>query len=353
MRFVVRLVLVCGAALPCLSQATGAVSGLPKDPRAVFAAAAPFYDFSDAALKPWHLKATYQLYDEKGKKGEQGTFEYWWASPKLYRSTWSRPGATYTDWHTSDGNQMYVASGGALKFFEFKLEKALLSPLPDAADLDLSNVHLDRQTESEQGAKMPCIMLNPMKPGDNKTDSAPLGLFPTYCFDQQMPVLRASYSFEGLTSNFNKIVKTQGKFLAREILFFEEKNEILSAEVGTVEGLAPADPALIPSPDAKPVKMFPVIPISGGVAQGLLIKKDAPVYPQDAKAAHASGRVILQVTIGTDGRVHDLHVISAPFPSLAASALSCVSKWEYKPYVLDGAPMEVETTINVIFTLGR
>jgi hypothetical protein len=67
--------------------------GLPNDPREVFAMAAPHYDFADPALKPFHIKAAYQLYDEKGKPSEQGTFEYWWASPPAYRATWTRPGA--------------------------------------------------------------------------------------------------------------------------------------------------------------------------------------------------------------------------------------------------------------------
>jgi hypothetical protein len=108
---------------------------LPKDPKEVFAAAAPFYDFNDASLKPWHLKASYQLYDGDGKPTEQGTYEYWWASPKVYRSTWTRPGATYTEWHTADAKRAYKVSGGALSFFEFRLQKSLLSPLPKPGDL--------------------------------------------------------------------------------------------------------------------------------------------------------------------------------------------------------------------------
>ncbi len=60
--------LYLAAALPGFAQAPASAGpGLPKDPREVFAAAAPFYDFTSPELKPWHLKATYQLYDEKGK----------------------------------------------------------------------------------------------------------------------------------------------------------------------------------------------------------------------------------------------------------------------------------------------
>jgi TonB family protein len=352
MRFLLGLILICGAALPCLGQVAGDAAGLPKEPREIFAAAAPFYDFNDAALKPWHLKASYQLYDGDGKPTEQGTFEYWWASPQVYRGTWTRPGATFTDWHTADGKHAYKASGEALRFFEARLKTALLSPLPETLDLDPSRVHLESQTESTQGVKMQCIMLNSMRPGNGKIESAPLGLFPTYCFDPKMPVLRTHYSFEGLTSEFNKIVKTQGRFLAREVLFFEEKNKVLSAEVETIEGLAPTDAALTPASDAQSTIPSTVQRVFTTAPPDLLIRKVQPIYPQDAKNARVSGTVVLRAIIGTDGRVHDLSVVSTPWPSLAAEGLSSVSKWEYKPLLVDGVPVEFKTTINVIFTLG-
>jgi protein TonB len=78
-----------------------------------------------------------------------------------------------------------------------------------------------------------------------------------------------------------------------------------------------------------------------------------PVYPQDAKEARVSGTVVLKATIGLDGGVHDLHVESTPWPSLAGAALWAVSHWQYKPYLLNGEPVEVETTIHVIFSLSQ
>ena len=339
--------------LPSLGQATDATKpGLPKEPREVFAAAAPFYDFNAATLKPWHLKATYQLYDEKGKPSEQGTYEYWWASPQVYRSTWTRAGTTHTDWHTEDGNHAYQATGERLKFFEYKLQAALLSPLPDAGDLDSAKIRLDREFLKLGDIKLPCIMAIPLMPQQGHLQIVPLGLFPTYCFDPQMPVLRFSYFFGNVTTEFNQIVKVQGKYLAREIVLAEGERKILSATVDSMTGLSGADPALKPppnvaSPDVKKVDL------AEDVIRGSLLKKQIPVYPQDAKNAHVSGTVVLRAIIGVDGGVHDLHVISAPWPSLAASALWAVSRWEYKPYFLNGQPVEVETSVKVIYSLGN
>jgi hypothetical protein len=341
------------AVLPNFAQTTATpVPGLPKDPREIFAAAAPFYDFSDPALKPWHMKATYQLYNETGDPTEKGTYEYWWASPKVYRSTWTRPNATHTDWHTAEGKHAYRATGERIKFFEYKLQSALLSPLPANADLDPAKIRLDKQMAPLSSVKLPCIMVIPLMPQHGQIQDVPLGMFPTYCFDPQLPVMRISYSFGTVTTEFNHIVKVQDRYLPRELVFYEGKRKILSAVVEAINGLASSDAALTPAADAS-ITGTEKTEIAAGISVGLLVKKQTPVYPIDAKQAHVSGKVVLRATIGMDGGVHDLHVVEAPWPSLVASALWSVSHWEYKPYLLNGEPVEVETTVNVIYTLGN
>jgi TonB family protein len=93
------------------------------------------------------------------------------------------------------------------------------------------------------------------------------------------------------------------------------------------------------------------IGISGGVAAGLLLEKSPPVYPPIAKAAHISGTVVLQAAISKTGIAEDLRVISGP-PLLQQAAIDAVKTWRYRPYMLAGQPVRVETTVNVIFTLG-
>ncbi|HKS74825.1 MAG TPA: energy transducer TonB, partial [Terriglobales bacterium] len=93
------------------------------------------------------------------------------------------------------------------------------------------------------------------------------------------------------------------------------------------------------------------VSISAGVEEGLLIQKTQPVYPPIAKAARVQGTVVLQATISKQGTITDLHVVSGP-AMLQQSALEAVRTWRYRPYLLNGEPVEVETTINVIYTLG-
>lgn len=326
--------------------------GLPKEPSEVFAAAAPFYDFTSPELKPWHLKATYQLYDEKGKPSEQGTFEYWWASPKVHRSSWTRPGASHTVWYIADGNHAHQEIGERLGFFEEKLHRLLLSPLPDSADLDPSKIRLNLESVSLDKVKVPCIMVIPHLPQNRKEIAVPIGSSPTYCFDSNMPILRFTYDYSSVTTEFGHIVKVQDRYLAREIHIVYGKRELFSANVDSITTISPSDPALIPPTDATVVKSDKVN-IAATVMTGLLVKKQPPIYPPDAKDARISGIVLLQGTIGKDGIIRDLRVILSPSHLLSESALQAVSHWEYKPYLLNGEPVEVETTVTVIYTLGR
>jgi protein TonB len=93
------------------------------------------------------------------------------------------------------------------------------------------------------------------------------------------------------------------------------------------------------------------IRISSGVTQGLVIHKVEPPYPPIAKTARVQGVVILQAVIGKDGSIQNLHVVSGN-PLLTQAALEAVKQWRYRPYILNGDPVEVETTVEVRFTLA-
>jgi protein TonB len=92
--------------------------------------------------------------------------------------------------------------------------------------------------------------------------------------------------------------------------------------------------------------------VSSGVMAGNLLDKTLPEYPAIARAARIQGTVVLQATIAKDGTIQNLRVISGP-PMLQQAAMNAVRSWRYKPYLLNGEPVEVETTINVVFNLGN
>ncbi len=91
--------------------------------------------------------------------------------------------------------------------------------------------------------------------------------------------------------------------------------------------------------------------VSSGVSSGLLIRKVSPTYPPLARQARIQGTVILQAEISKDGTIKNLQLISG-HPMLAPAAIEAVKQWRYKPYLLNGEPVEVETQVQVNFTLA-
>src|SRR5437879_4839019 len=100
------------------------------------------------------------------------------------------------------------------------------------------------------------------------------------------------------------------------------------------------------SPQPPPRK----IRVSQGVLEGHLIHKVEPKYPEEAKANNIQGDVVLRVEIGRDGHVTEVMPISG-HPSLTDAAVEAVKQWEYKPFLLDGEPVEVETVITIKFRI--
>ena len=123
--------------------------------------------------------------------------------------------------------------------------------------------------------------------------------------------------------------------------------------VGSVPGGIPAgvQGGIAPSSE-DPV--HPEVPqrvrVSSGVAQGLLVSKVPPQYPQDAKDQRIQGLVVMRAIIDKEGDVANLQLISG-HPLLAPPAIDAVKQWKYRPYLLNQTPVEVETQVTVNFTL--
>jgi protein TonB len=116
---------------------------------------------------------------------------------------------------------------------------------------------------------------------------------------------------------------------------------VASPNDSNLNGLMSASPNL-------PKPTLATLRISQGVSQGLLIKRVQPKYPQAALAAHTQGAVQIQASINKEGSVVNLKVLSGD-AVLAHAALEAVRQWRYKPYYLDGHPVEIETQITINF----
>jgi TonB family protein len=114
----------------------------------------------------------------------------------------------------------------------------------------------------------------------------------------------------------------------------------------SVEGVVGTVSSTIPPGTPLPQR----VRVSSGVSSGLLVTKVNPEYPPDAREQRVQGVVVLQARIDKEGNVVDLQLVSG-HPLLAPAAMEAVKQWKYKPYLLNGNPVMVETQIQVNFTL--
>lgn len=114
---------------------------------------------------------------------------------------------------------------------------------------------------------------------------------------------------------------------------------------GVIGGIISSTPVAVPRVAPQRVR------VSQGVSQGLLVHQVKPTYPPLARQARIQGSVVLQAVIAKDGSIQGLRVVSG-HPMLTGSAVEAVKLWRYKPYFLNGEPVEVETVVTVNFTLA-
>jgi protein TonB len=115
---------------------------------------------------------------------------------------------------------------------------------------------------------------------------------------------------------------------------------------GVIGGIISSTPVAVPKV-ATPQR----VRVSQGVTEGLILKKVQPTYPPLARSARIQGSVVLQAVIGKDGSIQGLRAVSG-HPMLTPAAIDAVKQWRYKPYFLNGEPVEVDTQITVNFTLA-
>src|ERR1700761_1630753 len=117
-----------------------------------------------------------------------------------------------------------------------------------------------------------------------------------------------------------------------------------------INSAAPAGPHVAVGQPAARASSAPV-PVSSGVLAGNLIAPIHPEYPQIAKITHTEGAVVIDAIISRTGSIESAHVLSGP-PMLQAAALAAVRQARYRPFLLNGQPTEVQTTITINFHMG-
>lgn len=117
-------------------------------------------------------------------------------------------------------------------------------------------------------------------------------------------------------------------------------------------GAGAPPPDLGSSEAVGPRPLLQTLNISQGVSRGLLIKKVQPVYPKNALFMQVEGSVELMATISKTGDITHVKVLSGD-SQLTKAATDAVKQWKYKPYLLNGEPVEIQTQVTINFKLPR
>ena len=296
-------------------------------------------------IKPWHLKATFQLTDGSGKTTDQGTIEESWAGPQKWKRSCASTGFTQTIYGTGHGTFQIGASELPPPLIT-EIFADWLTPLP--TETQIGKLKLEFHPVVMSGVKLTCVIAT-SKEGIVAADHL-------YCFSEAKPVLRMNTGVSpvgragvGPTQTvYNKTIQFQGRNLASDLQIKGEGGRLsLSSHIESLDLLPSVEEAAFtPPPDAKPSPKL--VAISGNVAQGYLLRQVTPEWPSAAKDAGMSGTVVIAAVITKDGHIRDAKAVSVP-KIFQGVALEAVRHWLYRPYLLNGEPVEVETTINLVF----
>lgn len=321
----------------------GAMAGAQVESPASSLEAASALTSLDAIEQPaWHLKLDVTVFDDKGKNPSQGTVEVW------HRGTDERIMYSFGEASTTtlkhDGKTFYDRSGTVPPFEEAEVLRQVLHPGPQPGELEDAVPEARKQKFGK--TELTCVMLTQPIKGAGEI---PLGLFPTYCVDGN-GAIRFSYDFGGEEVFLNRMGTFLGHQVSLDVAIRRREVELTSAKVAALATYSPDVDEFAPGP--KMIEVGANAEISGSVIAGNRVSFVQPLYPETAKMKHESGRVILRAIIGRDGRVHSLRPMSATNPDFVIAAIAAVRQWTYRPYLLNGEPTEVDTTITVNFVLN-
>jgi TonB family protein len=317
-------------------------SATPADPKARLALGRTVNGLQVSDVERWHLKASYEVFDNEGKSTGTGTFEEWRINQKQYKLAYQSAGFSQQEYGTDHG----IYHSGDQNWPSFPLSLLLgsiVQPVPSPEGIaDWGQMNLEREFGS---VRLLCTALTYIetKQVDPKA--------PSFCFDQSKPILLYSNSSHLTTQTiYNDFVLFEGSHVAREVKCFFLGRPALTIHIDTLEPIS-GDGSSVVAPPSSALPVVRRLELFSGGSSNHAVKKVPPEYPEDAKAQHIEGTVILYATLSTTGRVRTLRVLSGP-QLLQKAAVDAVRQWLYKPFLMDGEPVEVNTLVTMIFNLG-
>ncbi len=304
-------------------------------------AARKLNNLAAADVKPWHIKATFQLFGDDGVVTEEGTYEEFWASPFQFKRTFTGKSFSQTAYGSQKG-VLLASTTGETPDLLLAARNNLVSPMP-FFDAIIQNTTYTTKPLNSGSLKLLCAIPTASAPGAPADNSA-------YCFDTEEPTLRIAARPSTSDQTFhNRLIRVEDRAVATELKITHNGKPTVALHVQDAVVLdGSQDAVFTPPPDAVAATLR--INVADSLTAGMLENKVAPEYPIAAHRAHITGVVVLQAVIGKNGHIKDVKPISGP-EALQGAAMQAVWQWRYRPYLLNGQPVEVMTTISVTFVL--
>jgi TonB family protein len=333
------VLLACFLFLP----SKGTASPTLDDPETLYMLTVKSQGLTFPGVKPWHLKASYTLFDAKGKNPVNGVFEEWYVGPHRYKRSYTRPGFTQTDYGTDAGLYRSGEQNWPTRD-ELQIPINLFEPLPD---LQGTKDFTFEKADFTGDVKLRCIVL-----AHSTGANLVVGVtFPTFCIDPETPVLRLSVPYGASTETiYNRIQVFQNHYVAGELIINIRGKTVFKLAVDSLERLQDPDNAMFTPPsDAVLLPSGPITLLAGSLQT---LKSVAVVYPALAKAQRDDGVVRIQFTIDRNGHVATAKITDGP-RMMRQATLDAVNQWIFRPFLLSGEPVEVNMVLRIIYNQGR
>ncbi len=298
-------------------------------------------------LKPWYLKMDVQLYNPPSPDalpgapstpGEVGTVEEWWASPTQYRIVYTTPSYRAVEGQNASGRYR----SADFKPVPAQLEAArreVVHPMPTEAEAVDQMLELRKQDFG--GGSFECLILGRAV---LHVPYPPVGTFPSFCT-------------KAGTNDLVATIDNGREFLVRPgAAVFQKRNtativaakaggvDVMRAKVERLGEIVPTDANFAAPSDAEKIAGGEPVAVPASVMRGELEHKVSPVT--ESSRQRPQGTFTARVLIGTDGHVVQCHTVSGTADIIGPST-TAIYGYVYKPYLVNGKPNEVLTTVSI------
>ena len=302
-----------------------------------------------ASNPSFHLSAEFHTFDYKGVPDGDGTLDEVFEHGGRWKRTIVYRGQTMVEVFPATGmTLLQSAPDFESSFAETGIVKLLLAPIPSAEKMKLMTL----STAPLKMGPMSLTCVVGSLPYRSESDTKATAANEAYCIAPDTGLVRSVQAHNDRIAVLNNLVRLNTLYFARDIAVNERGKPRAKLHVTALEPspkIAP-DEFTLPGGSAEHADM-PTIPRS--VIAGRILKKPDPIYPESARQRHVQGTVVLHGIIGKEGTIRDLELVSTPDDTLAESAMDAVRKWTYQPYLMDGKPTAVDTSITVNYALSR